>query len=236
MLMRPHLLVVTIAGLFLLLLPAPSSGHESDNYPGLRQVIATEDAALRVAIHGSRGARRRASMGKLEAALLARVDRLHQHWLGTRWGLGMPQTRVPHTGKINCGMFVARVLRDAGFRLNVWKFNRQTAADAIRSVASKRARRYFHDAPMDKFLARIKKMGPGLFIIGLDFHIGFLRQTEDDLRFVHASYIDKKVVDEPAASAIPIVTSRYRVVGKILQADMLSAWLARRRIKVMGEQ
>ena len=234
--MRPHLLLACITGLFLIHLPAPARGHKSAAYAGVRQLISVENKEIRSVVHRARRARRRTAVRQLEATLLARIDLLHHMWLGTRWGLGMPQTRVPHEGKVNCGMFVARVLRDAGFRLNVWKFNRQTAADAIRSVAPKRVRRYFHDAPMDKFLARVKKMGPGLFIIGLDFHIGFLRQTEDDLRFVHASYIDKKVVDEPASTAVPIVTSRYRVVGKILQPDMLAAWLARRRLKVLGDR
>lgn len=72
------------------------------------------------------------------------------------------------------------------------------------------------------------------YIIGLDFHVGFLVQTERDLRFVHASYVTETVLDEPAATAVPIVTSKYRVVGKILSADNLDDWLRRRRIEVRG--
>lgn len=211
-------------------------GEESDSYARLRQQIRVEQVQRREAMRKTPRAERRVALKKLEHSLLARIDQLHKGWLETRWGLGRPQTAVPQAGKVNCGMFVARVLQHAGFRLDVWKFIRQAASDAIRSVAPKRLRRHFSNTPMKKFLARVRKMGPGLFVIGLDFHIGFLRQTDDDLRFVHASYIDKLVLDEPAATAEPIVTSRYRVVGKILQPNMLQAWLAGRRIKVLGKR
>jgi hypothetical protein len=77
-------------------------------------------------------------------------------------------------------------------------------------------------------------MGPGLFIIGLDLHVGFLVQTDDDLRFIHASYETETVVDEAAATATLIVDSKYRVVGKILDDDNVRDWLAGRRIRVKG--
>src|SRR5690606_10847446 len=92
----------------------------------------------------------------------------------------------------------------------------------------------FSNASMDKFLAAVRAMGPGLFIIGLDFHVGLLLQTEDDLRFIHASYVTKTVVDESAATAVPIVSSKYRVVGKILTDDNVRDWLAGNRIEVKG--
>ncbi len=231
---RQIFLLLTLTSI--LLAPARALGHGGESYAKLRQELAAASPGLRQAVSRARGAHRKAAVQRLRDALLGRIDRLHSRWLGTRWGLGAPQTRAPGEGKINCGMFVARVLRDAGFRLDIWKFNRQAASDAIRSLTPAGAIRRFHDAPMKKFLARVRKMGPGIYLIGLDFHIGFLRQTEKDLRFVHASYVDKVVVDEPAAAAVPIVTSRYRVVGKLLGERMLEAWLANRRIKVLGKR
>ena len=88
---------------------------------------------------------------------------------------------------------------------------------------------------MKKFLASVKEMGPGLFIIGLDFHVGFLLQTEDDLRFIHASFETETVVDEDAATAMPITTSGYKVVGKILSPDNISSWLRNSKIHVKGD-
>jgi hypothetical protein len=77
-------------------------------------------------------------------------------------------------------------------------------------------------------------MGPGLFIIGLDFHVGLLHQTADDVRFIHASYVTRTVVNESAATADPIVRSKYRVVGKILTDGNVRDWLDGDRIEVQG--
>ena len=46
----------------------------------------------------------------------------------------------------------------------------------------------------------------------------------------------RTIVDEPAAKAGPIVSSRYRMVGKILQPKMLRWWMARKRIHVLGKR
>jgi hypothetical protein len=205
---------------------------EPESYAELRRRIAAEDRELRrQRWRGSEG------HAALERRLLARIDKLFTEWIGSRWGLGMPQSTRPHVGKTNCGLFVAVVLRDAGFRLPIWKFNRQAAYHAIRSLAPRRAIRYFHRRPMKTFLAGVRGLGPGLYLIGLDFHIGFLRVYGDGrVRFVHASYVTQEVVDEPAARAVPIVTSRHRVVGKILQPNMLRTWLRRKRIRVLGDR
>lgn len=230
-----HEVRATFVALALLLCAPPAQAHQSAaEYGRWRSELKKNHLELRRQL---RSAPRRERVERLRPYLLGRVDAIHKRWLGSRWGLGMPQSTQPHLGKTNCGLFVAVVLRDAGFNLPIWKFNRQASYHAIRSVAPRRMIRYFRRAPMSRFLAEVKKLGPGLFLIGLDFHIGFLRQgKKGGLRFVHASYESHKVVDEAAATAGPIVSSRYRMVGKILQPQMLRWWLARKRIHVLGRR
>ena len=55
-----------------------------------------------------------------------------------------------------------------------------------------------------------------------------------EVRFVHASYVTHTVVDELALDAEPIVTSKYRVVGKLFDDAMLDAWTSARRLPVLG--
>lgn len=169
------------------------------------------------------------------ATVMTHVRELADLWMGTTWALGAPQASEPGPdARINCGTFVGTVLRDAGFNVKVTKLQRQPSQDIIRSFVGKDRTRRFSNTPMKKFLAEVRDMGPGLFIIGLDFHVGFLIQTDDDLRFVHASYVTRTVVDEPAAEASPIVDSKYRVVGKILSRENLDDWLKGREIEVVG--
>ena len=49
--------------------------------------------------------------GRNGEAVARWVHELARHWLGTRWGLGAPQTSAPGTGKVNCGTFVGTGLR-----------------------------------------------------------------------------------------------------------------------------
>lgn len=216
-------------------LPAGARAGQEQAYETLKQQLEAEDAQLRQRlIRTAPPASRRA---ELRRRLLRRIDGLFQRWEGSRWGLGLPQSTVPHRGKTNCGLFVAVVLRDAGFRLPIWKFNRQAAYDGIRSLAPRRAIRYLHGTSMAQLTAAVRRMGPGLYLIGLDFHIGFLRVTSrGDVRFVHSSYVTKRVEDEPAATSAPIVQSRSRMVGKLLEEGMLRAWMQRRRLRVRGHR
>jgi len=175
-----------------------------------------------------------AAEDEIEREIIASVYDLSRYWLGTRWGLGAPQTSEPQVGQINCGTFVGTVLRDAGFNVKVSKLQRQPSQLIIESFVSGDRVRKYSNASMEKFLASVKEMGPGLFIIGLDFHVGFLIQTDAELRFVHASYETGTVVDEAAADATPIVSSKYRVVGKLLTRRNIDDWLSGARIRVKG--
>lgn len=166
--------------------------------------------------------------------LVEGFDAVTRAWLGTTWGLGVPQTKVPGEGKINCGTFVGRVLHDLGFELDVKRLQRQPAELIIKSLAPKDAIMRFRNRPMDELIGRVKATGDGVYIIGLDFHVGFLRVRQGEVRFVHASYVTGDVVDEPAATAVPIVTSKYRVVGKIFDDDLVRAWAEVRTIRIRG--
>ncbi len=175
-----------------------------------------------------------ANAGVVRAELISSMEMLIAFWIGTRWALGAPQTTTPQQGKVNCGTFVGRILHDAGFKVHVKKLQRQPSQLIIKSFVGGKRVRKFSGATMKRFLASVRQMGSGLFIIGLDFHVGFLLQTEDDLRFIHASFETETVINEEAATAMPITSSGYRVVGKILSPENIRSWLRGDRIVVKG--
>lgn len=161
-------------------------------------------------------------------------DALTQHWMGTTWGLGLPQSDTPGVGKINCGTFVGTILSHLGVNVNVKKLQRQPSELIIKTFVRGRDIVRFRNRPTDEFVARVAALGDGVYIIGLDFHVGFLRVRDGEVRFVHASYVTHTVVDELASEAEPIRSSKYRVVGKIFDAKMMRDWRAGRRIPVVG--
>ncbi|MFP4598453.1 MAG: hypothetical protein ACLFVJ_09380 [Persicimonas sp.] len=219
------------AGLVILLSALPSLAFSS-SYDELqasleqhrKQMVEQHDSSL----EGGESA-------ALEAKILSSIEKLFDAWMGTRWGMGAPQTQTPGEGKINCGMFVGTVLVHAGFQVNHQKLQRQPAELIIKSFAPQKTIRRFRNKSMETFIDGVREQGAGLYILGLDNHVGFLVVEKNDaVRFVHADYVSNEVVDEPAAAAAPIISSKYRVIGKILQPKMLEKWLEGDRFAVRG--
>lgn len=206
--------------LFILLLVAPLGAAAQTYDEAIANVAAARDPA-------DDGLARRTTVED-------GFDALTRHWLGTAWGLGLPQSSTPGEGKINCGTFVGTILHDLGFEVGVKKLQRQPAELIIKSFVPSKQMLRFRNRPIDEFVSKVSAAGDGVYIIGLDFHVGFLRVKDGEVRFVHASYVTGTVVDELASTSEPIVSSRYRVVGKIFDDKMLDAWVLGRPIAIKG--
>ena len=118
--------------------------------------------------------------------------------------------------------------------INHKKLQRQPAELIIKSLSKKDDIRRFRNKSMDVFVAGVREMGDGWYVLGLDNHVGFVRVLGDDVRFVHADYVSGAVIKEPLSNSPSVTSSRYRVIGKILQKPMLTALENQTRIKVIG--
>lgn len=169
-----------------------------------------------------------------ESELVVSLDEKTEAWVGTTWGLGLPQTTEPQKGKINCGMFVGLLLKQLGFNLNHKKLQRQPAELIIKSLSKKSEIQRYRNKKMSVFVADVKRQGDGWYVLGLDNHVGFVRVSGDDVRFVHADYVSEKVVKEPLIDAPSVISSRYRVIGRILGPKMMKSYKSKNRLKILG--
>lgn len=219
-----RILFITLLAFFV------SSDALASPYASTLARLGVHDAVVRAEVEAGS-----MSVDDARAHVRENIEDLFDAWEGTPWGLGRPQTETPQRGKINCGTFVGTVLRDAGFRVNHRKLQRQPAELIVKSFAARDDIRRFRNAPMSSFLDDVQAMGPGIYIIGLDYHVGFL-VVEDarPVRFVHAGLYPMRVVDELAEGAREITESRYRIVGKVLADDSIKKWIGRQRIAVRG--
>ena len=160
---------------------------------------------------------------------LARVvrDDLFPRWYGTPWDYN-GTTQTPGEGAIACGYFVTTVLRDAGFRLERVRLAQVPSETMIKALVPETQIRRFSDVSLEDFVAAVRDEGPGLFLVGLDLHTGFLVNEAGEVSFVHASYVPpRRVFREPALTSPILGASRYRVVGKLTGSDrVLERWLA----------
>lgn len=80
---------------------------------------------------------------------------------------------------------------------------------------------------MAKLIEYLNNQGDGLYIVGLDYHIGFISKLGNHYRFIHSSYYHPEtgVMAEPLEGHNPLNDSSYRVIGKLLDSEMIKNWI-----------
>jgi len=160
--------------------------------------------------------------GLLEAAL----PEMMRCWLGTPWDFnGMATT--PGEGKIACGYFVTTVLRDAGFQIERIRLAQQPAQLILTTFVPREKLTLRVGASYPDFCREVRALDPGVYIVGLDNHVGFLVLTAQGFEFIHSSGAAPwcVVAEQPAEAAV-LERSRYRVLGNLTsQPQLLLDWL-----------
>jgi hypothetical protein len=167
------------------------------------------------------------------------VQDIFPAWMGTPWTMyaiedGLkPDALYPHEeGKgTSCSYFVATVLVNAGLVLETRKkFAGGIASHIQRSLApdEEDLHRWWKTTP-GELEEKVTALGDGLYLVGLNCHIGFIVVEGKEARFVHASYLEPwKVVDEKLSKAEAIVRSEKSgyVVTALFQDDrLIEHWL-----------
>jgi len=156
----------------------------------------------------------------------AMVDSIIPYWYGTAWDFN-GTTQTPRTGAVACGYFVSTVLRDAGLALNRVKTGQSSSEAITRNLCNKQDIKLFYNKPLAAMLSYVQSKGFGLYIIGLDSHVGFLYNDGTNTWFIHSKWFgEKAVVKEVAAASAVLYYSHYRMVGKISNnASLLRKWV-----------
>ena len=142
-------------------------------------------------------------------------------WEGTGWAMN-GTSEVPGEGQVACGYLVSTVLRDVGLPVERVRLAQQGAEDIIRTLTDELSVERYQGATVAEVLRDHE--APGVYVVGLDWHVGMLVVTDDEQTFCHASRSQQReVLCEKAASARSL-RSRYTVVGQLSQRA-LESWL-----------
>src|SRR5689334_14646160 len=111
-------------------------------------------------------------------------------WEGTTWDFYGTTTK-PREGKIACGYYVTTVLEQAGFRLQRVLLAQQASAYLVETLARGTRVDWIRPAGNAEAVQEIRKrFGDGLYVIGFDYHVGFLRLAGERAAFCHSSFIE----------------------------------------------
>jgi hypothetical protein len=162
------------------------------------------------------------------------IDDLLPAWMGTPWGLGAQSdaSRPHQTGKVvGCSYFVTAILQNAGLELE----SRRRFAQAPSLWIERALLPYggqvhrFGSIPAADLRKRVAALGEGLYIVGLDYHVGFLVVEGAEVRIVHASFFPPQaVVSEPVEASAAIEGSRpkgYWVSPLFRDDRLVDLWL-----------
>jgi len=147
-------------------------------------------------------------------------------WLGTPWDFN-GTAKTPGEGKIACGYFVTTVLEGAGFRIERTTLAQQASEQILRTFLPQDDLRIRVGVPYKTFRFETTRGRPGIYLVGLDTHIGFVVVKQQDFRFIHSSGSQPCcVVDEGSEQALVLERSNYRVLGNITGNDeVIRRWL-----------
>ncbi|WP_051697631.1 hypothetical protein [Prevotella sp. 10(H)] len=195
-------------------------------YAELKKETIEKREAFRKAYEANKNNKEKQDSILLEAQkyLLTISDDFFRSWYNTPWTFhGHSQT--PKEGSIACGYFVTTTLRDMGFNIPRIKWAQQASEYLIKKVSTDIKR--FQQKPMKDIVSYIESKGEGLYIVGLDSHVGYIYYLNGKMSFVHANYYKPKigVMSEPLTGRNPLNDSKYRVIGKIFDKEMVKNWI-----------
>lgn len=156
--------------------------------------------------------------------LLAVSDDYFRSWYGTPWTFH-GHSRIPKEGSIACGYFVTTTLQDMGFNIPRIKWAQQTSEYLVKKVSTDIKR--FYKKPMQEIVDYIASKGNGLYIVGLDSHVGYIYCMDGKMSFVHANYYRPNigVMSESLIGRNPLNDSKYKVIGRIFDKEMVKNWI-----------
>lgn len=163
---------------------------------------------------------------KVQELFLDNTEEIFAYWYGTSYDLnGTSQT--PGEGKIACGYFVTTVIRDAGFGIDRVRMAQMASEEAIKKLVDDKKIKRFHKIKNVEFVKAARKQGDGLYVVGLDTHIGFLLIKGKETFFIHStSTIPHCVIREDAEISPTLRNSKYKVLAKLSDDEsFLIRWL-----------
>ena len=214
--------------IFLLLLFSLTTYGQSEYVDYLRLIedVIVKRSEFNVLYHNSDSSEKKSVIIDAREYLFNTItNNVFPYWYGTKWDFN-GTTRIPTQGMIACGYFVTNVLTDVGF--NIPRFGwAQSASEVFIKKLSPECIKRFSNRHISEVESYLKATGEGLYLVGLDSHVGFIVVKSDRIEFIHSNYYqsDIGVMSQEIDSWNPLNDSNYRVIGKLLSDSMIINWL-----------
>lgn len=199
---------------------AKSTPNRSGSYRELLEHLGEQKAKLLPA-ESSRNA----------ATLADGIRKVMTYWYGTPWSLS-GDGQEPDSGHVGGAYFVSFVLRDLGFRFDSVRMARQPPSRIIKAFCRKEDVAWFADRSFGELEEYVKNEGKGVYLLGLNDHIGFI-VYDWGISFVHSNpFFPQKVMSEKARYSLKLRASKTWTIGKLFSEDLIKAYIEDRYLDI----
>lgn len=155
-------------------------------------------------------------------------------WLGTGYDFNGVAEK-PGIGRVACGYYVSTVIRDSGFKVNRYKLAQQPSENILRTFVQSENCLLRVGYDYEKYVDWVEAKEPGIYLIGLDTHVGFIVNEGGKMKFMHSSGVRHAgVVEELRDDAVALRGSRWRMLGHFSgDPKVLRMWLSGEKVRVL---
>ncbi|MBC7980950.1 MAG: hypothetical protein H7Y36_10350 [Armatimonadetes bacterium] len=182
----------------------------------------------------ARNAEERAAVENDARAILElMIPEMLRCWLGTPWDFNGIAEK-PGEGKVACGYFVSTVIRDAGFKVNRYELAKQPSENIMRTFLSGESCLLEVGRNYEEYADWVEGMSQGVYLIGLDTHVGFIVNQKDGMHFIHSSGSKPWcVVEEGREMSAVLKKSNWRMIGALTgNGKVIGTWLRGDKVRV----
>ena len=220
---------------------AAPEAFDAAAYTTVLAQITARRAELGARYAAARGARARAEVRSEARRFVVEtlVSQVFPAWMGMPSGGGPQATAsLPHQPGmyISCSYFLTAALQNAGLVLESRaRFAQAPAAWIERALLPPGGQIHrYGTLAADELEKKLVGLGEGLYVVGLDIHVGFIVVRDGHAWFVHSSYTPPgTVVKEPVVSSMAIALSRRKGywISPLFQDDrIIEMWLRRQPV------
>ena len=160
------------------------------------------------------------------------LNEIVPYWYGTEWDFE-GHTSIPNIGQIACGYFVSTTLKDMGLKMNRYRFAQADPLTEAKSYAIDTANFYeFERENFNNLAELLSALKGGLYFVGLDNHVGYFYKKDGKHYFIHANFVDGKVMIEVAERSIAFTSSKYYFAKISSNRALALKWVMGSRIEI----
>ncbi len=164
------------------------------------------------------------------------INQLIPYWYGTPWTFE-GHTDHPDSSSVACGYFVSTTLKHIGINVNRYKMAQQASLNILKTVAMNENKITFYPRTATLETQLHTDLEDGIYLVGLDYHVGYLLKNGEEIYFIHSTYLSPTmvVIEEIEHSKAFYYSNEYFITSLSRNEVFLLKWISGAELTIVTE-